>query len=117
MIGVAAQQTIPDAEVLRSELGDPPMNLCSACGKDCETTDLADLKPDDGHHHNDWFRVNCKTYCTFEIHRVAIKRAQESEHEKRRLLAHLKNASNEKTMPKISYDFGDPKAILKFLAL
>ena len=82
------------------------MELCVACGKDCETTEF-DAK--------NWFRVSCKTYCPFEISRRAIGIVQNSEYEMKRFLSCLKRACDEKTILKVSYEFAGEKPTLKFL--
>ena len=81
------------------------MKLCVACGKDCEAVEF---------HAKIWFRVSCKTYCTFEISRRAIGIVQKSEHEKNRLLLRLKNACEEKNMLKVSYEIAGESPTLKF---
>ncbi len=82
------------------------MNYCIACGKDCQIS---------GFESNNWFHVDCATYCAFEIHRVAIKRIEECEHEKNRFYLRLENACKEKQLLKISYQSSNSeKPTLKF---
>lgn len=81
------------------------MDLCIACGKDCQVTEF-DPK--------NWYRVDCRTFCTFEIHRVAIKRIEENEHERNRFLLRLESACKGKRILRVSYQPSGEKPTLKF---
>lgn len=81
------------------------MDHCIACGKDCQITEF-DLK--------NWYRVDCKTFFAFEIHRVAIKRIEENEHERNRFLLRLKSACEGKRVLRVSYQPSGEKPTLKF---
>ena len=81
------------------------MDHCFACGKDCQVTAF-DSK--------NWYRVDCKTFCVFEIHRVAVKRVEENEYERKRFLLRLKNACQGKSVLRVSYQPSGETPTLKF---
>ena len=82
------------------------MDHCIACGNDCQVTEF-DSK--------NWYRVGCKTFCVFEIHRVAIKRIEANEHERKRFLLRLENARKGKSVLRVSYQpSSGEKPTLKF---
>jgi hypothetical protein len=81
------------------------VDLCVACGKDCEVTEF-DPK--------NWYRIDWKTFCVFKIHRVAIKRIRENEHERNRFLLRLESAYKDERILRVSYQPSGEKPTLKF---
>lgn len=81
------------------------MGHCIACGKACQTIEF-DPK--------NWYRVDCRTFCAFEIHRVAIKRIEENEYERNRFLSRLESACSGKNVLRVSYQPAGEKPTLKF---
>lgn len=81
------------------------MDHCIACGKVCRATEF-DKK--------NWYRVDCETYCAFEIHRVAINRIEENEYEMNRFLSRLDSACSGKSVLRVSYQSSGEKPTLKF---
>jgi len=82
------------------------MSHCIACGNDCQVS---------GFDGDNWFYVDCKTFCSFEIHRVAIKRIKASKNERNRFVMRLENACKGDKLLKVSYQpSSSEKPTLKF---